>query len=134
MIPHWSGLPHHVVKADGHCANRGQRAAGAADARPRAAFAERARGLAEISLSSAVTGAWSRYESSAHLRDFGRCRDPPPALARSTRKFLTIAGLPGMKRTPHQPAAPLQATRSRRHSARSVFFPRVLVTKIPPRP
>src|ERR1700738_5178751 len=72
----------------------GNAAAGCAGAAVRSAarsFADRARGLAAISSSSGVTGRLVKMEKlGAACAISGRCRDPPPALARSTRKFLTM--------------------------------------------
>src|ERR1700716_1515059 len=75
----------------GHAGNAAAMCAGAAVRSAARSFADRARGLAEISSSPGVTGRLVKMEKlGAACAISGRCRDPPPALLRSTRKFLTM--------------------------------------------
>src|SRR5450631_2097349 len=75
----------------GHAGKAAAACAGASVRSAARSFAERARGLAEISSSSGVTGRLVKMTKlGAACAISGRCRDPPPALARSTRKFLTM--------------------------------------------
>src|ERR1700675_621159 len=75
----------------GHAGNAAAPWAGASLRSAARSFADRARGLAEISASSAVTGRLVRIAKlRAACATSGRWRDPPPALARSTKKFLTM--------------------------------------------
>src|ERR1700674_5652734 len=88
--PH--GQPPLITSArTGHAGNVAAACAAACVRSAARSFADRARGLADISASSAVTG---RFVKMAKLGSAwatsGKCRDPPPALARSTRKFLTM--------------------------------------------
>src|SRR6202030_1061110 len=75
----------------GHAGNAAAACAGASVRSAARSFADRARGLAEISSSSGVTGRLVKMTNlGAAWAISGRCRDPPPAFARSTRKFLTM--------------------------------------------
>src|SRR5258708_4257577 len=75
----------------GHAGNTAAACAGACVRSAARSFADRARGLAEISASSGVTGRFVRMTKlDAAWAISGRCRDPPPALPRSAKKFLTI--------------------------------------------
>src|SRR5882757_2938466 len=54
-------------------------------------FADRARGLAAVSASPGTTGRLVRiWKLGAACATSGRCRDPPDALPRAARKFLTM--------------------------------------------
>src|SRR5450631_1173608 len=88
--PH--GQPPLITSArTGHAGNAAAACAAAVVRSAARNFADRARGLAEISRSSAMTGRLVKMTKlGARCAISGRCRDPPPALARSTRKFLTI--------------------------------------------
>src|ERR1700739_3838054 len=88
--PH--GQPPLITSArTGHAGNAAAICAGAALRSAARSFAERARGLAEISSSFAITGRLVRTTKlGAACASSGRWRDPPPALARSPRKFLTM--------------------------------------------
>src|ERR1700723_390714 len=88
--PH--GQPPLITSArTGHAGNAAATWAGAALRSAARSFAERARGLTESSSSSAVTGRLvRRTKLGAACAISGRWRDPPPALARSPRKFLTM--------------------------------------------
>src|SRR5665213_2814205 len=77
--------------SEGHAGNAAAACAGASVRSAARSFADRARGLAEISASSGVMGRLVKMAKlGAACATSGRCRDPPPALARSTRKFLTM--------------------------------------------
>src|SRR3984957_14014606 len=88
--PH--GQPPLITSArTGHAGNAAAMCAGAVLRSAARSLAERARGLAEISSSLAVTGRLVRTAKlGAACASSGRWRDPPPALARSPRKFLTM--------------------------------------------
>src|SRR5229473_184492 len=88
--PH--GQPPPITAASvGHAGNAAAGCAGAAVRSAARSFADRARGLAEISAPSGVTGRLVKMEKlGAACAISGRCRDPPPDLLRSTRKFLTM--------------------------------------------
>src|ERR1700676_3012278 len=75
----------------GHAGNAAASCAGAWVRSAARSFADRARGLADISAPSAVTGRLVKMAKlGAACAISGRCRDPPPALPRSAKKFLTM--------------------------------------------
>src|ERR1700687_5831503 len=75
----------------GHAGNAAATCAVASVRLAARSFADRARGLAEISSSSALTGRLVKMTKlGAACAASGKCRDPPPALARSTLKFFTM--------------------------------------------
>src|ERR1700723_4020121 len=86
------GQPPLITSArTGHAGNAAAACAGAAVRSAARSFAERARGLAETSAGPGVTGRLvKRPKLGAAWATSGRCREPPPTLARSVRKFLTM--------------------------------------------
>src|SRR5580704_12065863 len=88
--PH--GQPPLITSArTGHADNAAAACAGAAVRSAARSLAERARGLAETSAGPGVTGRLvKRPKLGVAWVTSGRCREPPPALARSVRKFLTM--------------------------------------------
>src|ERR1700744_2733925 len=88
--PH--GQPPPITLASvGHAGHSGAACVGASVRSAARSLAERARGLADISASSGVTGRLVKIvKLGAAFAVSGRCRDPPPALPRSPKKFLTM--------------------------------------------
>src|SRR5262249_22265483 len=88
--PH--GQPPRIMSES--CGHDGASALACAGASVRSAarsLAERARGLAAISLSPGITGLRvSRRKLGTACFTSGRCREPPLVLARSAKKFLTM--------------------------------------------
>src|SRR6185437_2597481 len=75
----------------GHAGSSAAACAGASVRSAARNLADRARGLAAISASSGMTGRLVRTAKlGGACATAGWCRDPPPALPRSTRKFLTM--------------------------------------------
>ena len=86
------GQPPLITSArPGHAGNAAASCVGAAVRSATRSFAERARGLAAISSAPGVTGRLvKRLKLGTAWASSADAADPPPALARSVRKFLTM--------------------------------------------